>query len=260
MDGSAAGFRLHFVVGGAQKGGTSALAHFLAQHPEICFSKHKEPHFFDRPDFPEGTDAEDLNRRYLKAFPRDWAGKVVGEGTPISMYLPGVAERIRAYHPATKWVLLLRHPVERAVSHYSMERGRGAEWLPLPWALRAERWRGWRDRGWLGWQSSVRTHSYLDRGRYSGQIERLWRLFGREQVLVLTSDALGQQHAETLRQVYQFLGLRDQTFIPAAESVFVTGEKAAVAAPTRAWMLRQLAGEVDRLEAMLDVSLEAWRH
>ncbi len=253
------GFLVHFIVGGTQKGGTSALARFLAQHPEICFSKHKETHFFDRPDFPEQASFDELNTQYVRKFPKDWAGKIVGEATPVSMYLPGVAERIQAYNPAMKWVLLLRHPVERAVSHYSMERARGYERLPLPMALRAERFRLWYDRGWMAWRTSLRHHSYLDRGRYSGQIERLWRLFGREQVLVLTSDQLRDRHTETLQAVYGFLGLQDSGIFAEPEAVFVTEMKAALDEKTRAWMLRRLRPEVDRLEAMLGVSLESWR-
>ena len=253
------GFRPHFVIGGTQKGGTSALARFLGQHPEICLAKHKETHFFDRPDFPEKAGFDALNAAYARKFPKDRAGRIIGEGTPVYMYLPGVAERIRACYPGMRWVLLLRHPVDRAVSHYSMERARGGEWLPLPLALRAERLRCWYDRGWLDWKTSLRHHSYLDRSRYSVQIKRLWRLFGREQVLILTSDALREQHAETLRRVYGFLGVQDRERIPPPQSVFATEHKAAVDERTRAWMCRRMEGELQRLEALLGWSLEHWR-
>lgn len=257
--GAPPGFRVDFVVGGTQKGGTSALARFLGQHPEICLSKDKEPHFFDRPDFPERASFEELNARYAKAFPKETAGRIVGEVTPVYMFLPGVAERIHAYNPAMKWVVLLRHPVDRAVSHYSMERARGAEWLPLPLALRAEGWRCWYDQGWMAWRSSLRHHSYLGRGRYGGQIERLWRLFGPERVLVLTNEQLRDQHAETLRTVYGFLGVRDQSVVVEPEEVFVTERKVEVDEKTRAWMLRRMMPEVARLEALLGRDLEGWR-
>ena len=253
------GFLVNFVVGGTQKGGTTALARFLAQHPEVCFSKHKEAHFFDRPDFLDAATVQELNKRYARAFPKERAGKILGEATPIYMYLPGVPERIRAYNAAMKWVLVLRHPVERAVSQYSMERARGFERLPLAWALRAEPWRCWYDKGWTAARSSVRDHSYLARGRYCAQIERLWRLFGREQVLVLIHEALRDEHAKTLGRVYEFLGLRDRGFMPTPEKVFATEQKIAVDQKTRAWMLRQFESEVTRLETMLEISLEGWR-
>lgn len=251
-------FLVNFVVGGTQKGGTSALAKFLGAHPEICFSKHKETHFFDRPDFPESAGFAELNARYVRNFPKDWPGRVVGEATPVYMYLPGVAERIRRYNPAMRWVLLLRHPVERALSHYSMERARGQEWLPLKLALRAERFRCWIDRNRLAWRTSLRRHSYLDRGRYCRQIERLWRLFGQEQVLILTTEQLRDQHEATLRTVYGFLGLRDREVIPVTEAVFVTGRKTTVGVETRAWMAARMRPEVARLETMLNRSLPDW--
>jgi len=47
--------RVDFVIGGTQKGGTSALDSFLRQHPDICMpDTKKELHFFDRET--ENTD------------------------------------------------------------------------------------------------------------------------------------------------------------------------------------------------------------
>jgi hypothetical protein len=175
------------------------------------------------------------------------------------MYLPWVAPRVRAYNPAMKWILLLRDPVERAISHYRMERGRGAEWLPLPMALRLEGLRRWRDRGRTDWRSSLRTHSYLDRGYYSRQIGHLWQSFPREQVLVLTSDELRTQHRETLQLVYAFLGIDDRTILPQPATVFATEDKTPVSRADRAWIRRRFEAEITRLERMLDRSFAAWR-
>ena len=35
-----------FFIAGNSKSGTTALYHFLAQHPEVCMSNPKEPNFF----------------------------------------------------------------------------------------------------------------------------------------------------------------------------------------------------------------------
>jgi hypothetical protein len=251
-------FLVDFVIGGTQKGGTSALAHFLGAHPEICLPKKKEVHFFDAPDFPAGASREEINVIYRAAYPEKLPGRIVGEATPIYMYLPWVAPRIQAYNPAMKWILLLRDPVERAISHYSMERGRGAERLPLWLAWRLEGFRRWRDGGQTGWQSSWRAHSYLDRGYYSRQITNLWQSFPREQVLVLTSDQLQNQHLETLQLVYAFLGVKDRSFVPPPETVFATAEKSTVSRAERAWMRWRFAAEITRLEQLLGRSLAPW--
>ena len=251
-------FLVDFVIGGTQKGGTSALAHFLGAHPEICWPRKKEVHFFDAPDFPEQASHEEINARYRAAYADKLTGRIVGEATPIYMYLPWVAPRIKAYNPAMKWILLLRDPVERAISHYSMERGRGAESLPLGVALRLENFRLWRDRRRLGWDSSWRTHSYLDRGYYSRQLTNLWRSFPREQVLVLTSAQLQAQHRETLQLVYAFLGVNDRAIVPLAQTVFATADKSLVSPAQRAWMRRRFERDIRRLEQMLGRSLTPW--
>ncbi len=252
-------FLVDFVIGGTQKGGTSALARFLGAHPEICLPKYKEVHLFDAPDFSAHTSPQELNVRYRQAFPKELTGRLVGEATPIYLYLPWIAPRVRRYNPAMKWILLLRDPVERAISHYSMERARGAEWLPLGAALRLEKARLWWDRGWSAWRSSLRHHSYLDRGVYSRQIANLWESFPREQVLILTNEELRTQHFETLQVVYTFLGLQDQTVRPEPATVFVTERKVNVSPATQAWLRARTAAEIERLEQMLGRSFAAWK-
>jgi hypothetical protein len=251
-------FRVDFVIGGTQKGGTSALAKFLGSHPEICLPIKKEVHLFDAPDFPVPAGPEEINVRYRKAFSEELTGHIVGDATPIYMYLPWVAPRIREYNPAMKWILLLRDPVERAISHYSMERARGAERLPLGTALHLEGLRLWRDRSSIGWASSRRVHSYLDRGYYSRQIGNLWQSFPRAQTLVLTSEQLRTQHRATLELVYTFLGAQDWNVLPEAEDVFATAEKPPVSPALRAWMRRRFEPEIRRLEDMLGRSFGEW--
>jgi hypothetical protein len=41
------GPRPQFFIVGAPKCGTTAMCHYLSQHPEIFISTPKEPHFFD---------------------------------------------------------------------------------------------------------------------------------------------------------------------------------------------------------------------
>ena len=113
---AASGFQVDFLIGGTQKGGTSALAHFLGLHPEIFLPNGKEAHFFDRSAYPADGTREHVARRYREKFPTDLRGRLTGDATPIYMYLPSVPERVREHNPAMKWVLLLREPVARAIS------------------------------------------------------------------------------------------------------------------------------------------------
>lgn len=245
--------KVDFVIGGTQKGGTTALAQFVAAHPEVAFSSAKETHFFDdEARFAAaggGQGAADLDayHAFFDAGPRTVA---VGEATPIYMYWNACPDRIHAYNPDMKWIVLLRDPVERAYSHWVMESRRGDDDLPFGQALRAEPDRlakaGGQHRNW----------SYVDRGRYTAQLERLFARFGPEQVLVLLTDELRDRHAETLTRVWDFLGVTRRP-VP-AERVFAQNYPAME--PTdRAWLGKALAEEVVRLEVLLGRQLPAWR-
>ena len=245
------GFRVDFLIGGTQKGGTTALAHFLGQHPEICLPTCKEAHFFDAADYPENETPGAGGERYRTRFPAAAEGRLCGDATPVYMYLPEVTRRVWRYQPGMKWIVLLRDPVERAVSHYRMGRARGHETLSFEEAMAAEAGRLRKDRDNRAWNSSVRLHSYADRGLYSRQLRRLWRWFGKERVLILTTGQLRHQHEETLRRVYKFLGLTNQEFMPPPEVVFATGGGEPVSPEARAKVRRKFRWEKWKLRWML---------
>ena len=96
---------------GTQKGGTTALAAYLRQHPGIHLPETKELHFFD--DETQPWPNPDLNslHRYFQAADTDqhW-----GEATPISLYWDQAAERIWRYNPEIRLIVILRNPIDRA--------------------------------------------------------------------------------------------------------------------------------------------------
>lgn len=129
--------RVEFFVAGVQKGGTTALDAMLRQHPEIAMAREKEVHFFDdesidwsAPDYGRLHAAYDAGERRLR-----------GEATPIYTYWPNALERLRAYNPAAKIIVGLRHPAFRALSHWRMETARGVEAFSFSEAIRTGRGR-----------------------------------------------------------------------------------------------------------------------
>ncbi len=52
-----------------------------------------------------------------------------------------------------------------------------------------------------------RRYSYVDRGHYLEQLERLWSLFPRENILVLKNEDLKNFPQETLNKVCDFIGV-----------------------------------------------------
>ena len=213
--------RISFMIGGAQKCGTTALTEFLRLHPQVRLPSNKEAHIFDAPDFDDAAVAANIDARFAPWFEQPWQDSLLyGDATPISLFLEPAIRRAARYNPALRWIILLRDPAERAISHHAMERARGNESLALLPALLAEPWRLRRARGDLGWNSSLRNHSYRARGEYAVQLRRLLRYFPHEQVLLLRSIDLAQDAAATLRKVYAHLRLEEPLRLPEVQRHF----------------------------------------
>lgn len=253
-------FRVDFLVVGTQKGGTTALCHFLRAHPAVCIADAKEAHFFDDPGLA-GIDwgSSEAARRYRTSF-AGYAGEPrVGEASPVYMYLPGVAERIRRYNPEMKLIFLLREPGERALSHHAHSRRHRREKLPLPLALMLEERRLARDRDDLGWDSSLRWHSYTDRGRYSRQILEMSRCFAREQMLFLRTEDLAGDHDRSLGRVFRFLDLDVPDPLPPPEVVHAFGRPGPAYARCRRWVARRCHDATVELERLTGWDLAQWK-
>nr|WP_324257473.1 sulfotransferase domain-containing protein [Cellvibrio fontiphilus] len=209
---------LDFMIVGVQKGGTTALAHFLAQHPQLTIAEGKEVHLFDAPDYSSSWTIDEINQRYLPHFQTGLNRQMWGEATPIYIYWPEIAAELQRYNPRLKLIVILRDPVKRALSQYNMERARGDEKKPLWLALLLEVYRLWRDKSREP-GSARRCHSYCSRGHYAKQLKNLRLHFTNEQILVIDNSELLDQHEQTLRKVYDFLTV-PEIFLPDQERVF----------------------------------------
>jgi hypothetical protein len=202
--------RVNFLIAGVQKGGTTALFDYLGDYPDIALSDVKEVHFFD--DTTRDWAAPDVTAYHAHFPPPD--GRPTGEATPIYSYWPGSLERIAAYNPAMKLIVVLRDPVQRAWSHWRMEHARGAEPHPFAWCIREGRQRLFDAEPW-GHQRDI---SYVERGFYGEQIERLLRLFPDRQLKVTTAEALRADPGAVLGDVRAFLDLPPAPTPPSRES------------------------------------------
>ncbi len=236
-----------FVIGGTQKGGTSALDSFLRQHPEICMpTTRKELHFFDRQE--ENTDY----KQYHANFKPKKAHRVIGEASPIYMYWETAPYRIWKYNPKMKWVLALRNPVDRALSAWNMETTRGKESLSFAEAIEKE---AERCREALPLQH--RVYSYVDRGFYAHQVRRLFNIFGKDQVLVLLSEELRNEHQKTLKHVFEFLGV-DSSFVPPQASVFEQEYSDKMDGQFRSRLVETFKSDIKELEKLIGRDLRSW--
>ena len=230
--------RVQFVIGGVQKGGTTAMAHCLSQHPGVQLPLTKEAHVFDAPDFEDTRARDDIDRYYADKFAASEAPCVRGDATPIYCLHERFVERIARYNPAMRWILLLRHPVERAISQYHMERARGDETWPLLPALLCERWRLRGHADDFSVHSPLRKHSYRLRGDYARQIDTVLRHFPREQVLLLRSADFLRVPQDVLEQVYIHLELPGAVRMPQRTQVFA-GNYAMPSPHSMVWRIAQ---------------------
>lgn len=99
---------------------------------------------------------------------------------------------------------MLRNPIERAFSHWNMQRVRGIEKMDFLHALENEKRREAKS-----FPHQQRRFSYISRGFYSRQIRRIWDFFPKHQVLILKSEDLRTKTGETLTQIYRFLCIGD---------------------------------------------------
>ena len=71
-----------------------------------------------------------------------------------------------------------------------------------------------KEKNGLQHDSSLRNRSYMARGNYRSQLNRLLKWFPSDQLLVLTFDELRDAHNQTLCKVFRFLGVDDRFVIP----------------------------------------------
>jgi hypothetical protein len=223
-----------FLIVGAQKAGTTALYYYLGEHPQIVASREKEVGFFvpelyaDWPEHPhhavlysgDGTVFDD-RRAYRRAlawyhghFPlphRLGRGRLTFEATPDYLYYPRAAERLFRYDSNLRLVVLLRDPVARAFSAWTMRR-RWGDYRPLIYAPKRE------EREFesaiaeeideiRSGEARVAEPGYVQRGLYYEQLVRYFAWFDRRQLLVLDSAELEGSTSATVGRVVDFLAL-----------------------------------------------------
>ncbi|HET6529188.1 MAG TPA: sulfotransferase [Actinoplanes sp.] len=200
-----------FLIAGVPKAGTTALHAALVRHPDLYLSRVKEPKFFlsDGPPPAHGgpgdvqTYREHVWRQadYEALFDAAPPGAVRGEATPFYLYDLTAHDRIKSLIPQVKLILLLRDPVDRAHSNWTHLWNAGlepeADFLA---ACRAEP-----ERAAAGW---AHFWHYVGLGRYGEQMQHLYQLFPRDQVLLLRYRHLTDAPAATLDRVCEFLGVR----------------------------------------------------
>lgn len=194
------------VIIGAKRGGTTSLFRDLERHPAMCplvpsarrlplRANQKGVHYFDtnhmrserwyRSHFPTGLSRRLVARRAGPTF--------TAEASPYYLYQPLAARRAAQALPEALFVVVLRDPVDRTVSHWAEQTRNGVETLPLADALgaEAERVGDAAERladGTLETSHAHEQQSYAAQSEYADSLRRWFELAGRDRVIVRFSE------------------------------------------------------------------------
>jgi len=195
----------NFLIIGQAKCGTTSLYTYMTQHPQILPAIRKEINFWNR----DSTFNRGLNW-YLAHFPSVASEKklITGEATTTYLDSGKTAQRLWRFFPHMKIIILLRHPVERTLSHYYMNCRYRWENSSLKEAIFSEL-------DILSKQPKIDLHSqvyatngfYITRSKYIESVKQWMELFPKEQFLILQSEEFFVAPATTVNQVFQFLAI-----------------------------------------------------
>lgn len=250
-----------FLIVGAQKGGTTSLYSYLAQHPNIIPPVRKEVHFFENP-----VSRAKGGRWYRSFFPtelylgyKEWrvGGDILTcEGTTYMPY-PRIPKMLQAINPAAKLIFLLRNPVDRAFSHYMhiCRSYPGLEPLTFGDAIRAEAQRIQPDIDALSrneWHDdrTFRAFSYVRTGMYAEHLKRWLDFFPRENTYIGESERFFRHPALVLQEINSFLKLPDHQF-DVAKQFNVGGHTDDIHPTDRAFLVKVFADDRAELQKML---------
>jgi len=196
------------IILGAQKAGTTSLYHYMAEHPDILASKTKEVHFFDL-NYNRG---QNWYRYHFLPRTRDNEKCWCVESSPYYLYHPLVAARIKSCLPDVRFIVMLRDPVTRALSHYWHEYRRGRESLSFKDALdrEQERLAGTTQALMNGEMTTSFNHqrySYFSRGLYAQQLSHWFSYFSRDQFLILESENFFANPSSGMATLTEFLDI-----------------------------------------------------
>jgi len=177
--------RPDFIIIGAMKSATSTLHVQLDSHPGIYMSDPKEPNFFSDDDqYRRGVSW------YLSHFVSARKGDLCGESSTHYAKLPDYPEtvqRMKALLQDVKLIYVMRHPIDRLVSHYIHQWTQNVIRCDINDAL-------------------DRYPELIDYGRYSYQLTPYFQAYGKAAVLPVFFTALREYPQRELERIARFIG------------------------------------------------------
>ena len=193
-----------FFIVGAQRSGSTFLYTILEDHPEICMAHPMKPepkYFID-----EKVYREDLSNYDYLFYAHYINEKTRGEKSVSYFEMEEAAARIAKGFPQSKILVILRNPVNRAISNYYFSKENGLETRTIEEAFLEKKPVP------QHFTTSVSPFSYIDRGKYIDYLHMYLNYFRNDQIyVVILEELIGE--LSTVQQIFSFLGVNED-FIP----------------------------------------------
>jgi hypothetical protein len=204
--------RWAFIVG-APRCGTTSLSKYLKRHPDVGFSRIKEPHFFAQNDLTALSRdklREIVRRQYLDPYFRGSENlPLLAEGSVTYLYFPEQMEPILRLWPRAKFIIGVRNPLQMIPSLHQRLIHNGDENVrdfKRAWALVPERRAG---RSIPGRCADPRLLDYWEIGKIGKHVEKFLATVGRERCFISIFDDLAQDPRQHYRRLLEFLELNN---------------------------------------------------
>lgn len=224
--------QIDFAIIGQPKSGTTALAQFLDEHPQVCMSHPKESNFFAT-DIVTESDEFHKKPKYFKIrtakqydelFKHARNNQILGEASTSYLYSSEAANNIYQHNSEAKIIVMLRNPIDFMHSlHMQYVNETVENENDFKKALKLEQYR---QKGLVDPPPRTRCpsfHYYLHRAQYSEQLKRYFDIFPKKQILVLITEEFQSDNVEAYENVLEFLGV-SRNFRP--DFTVVHGSKA----------------------------------
>ena len=198
---------------GSQKAGTSSLYHWLSQHPEVFGpDSSKDFAFFSNDNFYKNGS------KFIEGFYTEYAGqKIVLHGNVNYSLFTHALARMRNDCPNAKFIMILRNPVDRAISAYNYFYKLGLEDLSFHDAIMADV-----ENRHLDFKA-ISDKTYIRHGFYYKQIESFYELFDKSRLHLLLFEEMIEDPLESLKSVFDFLAI-NKNFSPNLKLINETGD------------------------------------
>ncbi len=202
--------KTNFFILGAPKCGTTSMYHWLKQHSEIYFSEIKETHFFATDLHPNKRAIKKIED-YLDLY-RDTKHnhKVLGDASVFYLYSEEAVSNILKYNSESKYLVMLRNPIDMVVSLHAQYLHTGNEIyedFEKAWNLKDERVKG------TGVTKITEDPQLLNYGEVCSlgkQVKRLLKTVEEDKVKFILLDDLKKNPKEILKELFQFLEIGNE--------------------------------------------------